>query len=249
LSTGNEVRCWDTEGAKLGTSEEDKYYTVLIHLSETENAHVEESLYSDFPYAINISSNESWIECSYKEECGDYACVASIDNETNAHIDKCSVFAIKICCGAVDHPLANFLEQKIFMTVGTTYHLVIHVRNIKPVPDTINISLHGEYPEGLAKFLNSSSIKGVSGDARNISVYLNPYEIRNAYIEIISTDVGEYSLGLLAESVAEPSLEDSDETSITIGFPASFPGMETFSIAALLLMSGILYWKKIRKGY
>ncbi|MCX6814108.1 MAG: hypothetical protein NTY20_00430, partial [Candidatus Aenigmarchaeota archaeon] len=65
---------------------------------------------------------------------------------------------------------------------------------------------------------------------------------KTIYVEIISTDQGDYTLDLQAGSQTYP-IRSSDSLSIQIGFPASFPGIEIASILILFVLSGLFYWK------
>ncbi|MCX6814605.1 MAG: hypothetical protein NTY20_03085, partial [Candidatus Aenigmarchaeota archaeon] len=68
---------------------------------------------------------------------------------------------------------------------------------------------------------------------------------KTIYVEIISTDQGDYTLDLQAGSQTYP-IRSSDSLSIQIGFPASFPGIEHLSIVLILALSCLVFWK-IRK--
>jgi len=141
----------------------------------------------------------------------------------------------------IDNPLIVFVEHNILISIGETYHARAYVRNLKPVPDNINISLGGTYPSSLIKFLNSSIITYMSPDRRNVSVSLHPYEQRILYIEIVSTDDDKYDMTAFARS--ENFGIDSDMMTILIVFPAAFTGIELLSAVMLVIASALLYWK------
>jgi hypothetical protein len=140
-----------------------------------------------------------------------------------------------------EHPLMVFVEHNVLISIGETYHTRVHVRNLNSSSDVINISLGGTYPAGLVRFLNSSIITYMSPDRRNITVLLNSYEQRIIYVEIVSTNNGQYDMRAFARS--ENFGVDSDVMKILIAFPASFTGMELLSAAMLVIASALFYWK------
>jgi hypothetical protein len=149
-----------------------------------------------------------------------------------------------------DHPLAEFTEGNIIITIGETYHSRVRVKNFNESQDKINVSLSGIYPKGLVRFLNSSPITWISPDGRNITVLLNPFEQRFVYLEIVSTDEGTYPGGveIHATSTLNADLTDYDRMNIIIGYPAAFPGLELLSITMLVALSVIAYRKTSGKG-
>ncbi len=424
VAGADEVRCWDTLGTSLDTTNSNTYYETLLRVSEPTNAHVQENTYSNYPLPIYLSSNYFPVQCDYLPDCSSYnTCVVSISEETNAHVSDCAAYSTKLCCSliAVTIPISNYSvqykaswsdgslirdwndwlyqttslsdmfgssspiqvqnnqtyffrvnasdlvgntgsyseevnttvdtelpnipypplnddkankrvtidsaawdnvsgifnhtinctvinppsivfvqcpqaaqfggisscqtpqisysdeteisceiraqdragniysrnifftsapnnlimklhEHNIFISIGESYHVRIELRNIKSIPDMINISLQGTYPPGLARFLQSSPIIWMSSDQRNVTALLNPYEQKTIYVEIISTDQGDYTLDLQAGSQTYP-IRSNDSLSIMIGFPAAFPGIEIASILILFVLSGLFYWK------
>jgi len=145
-----------------------------------------------------------------------------------------------------EHPLIVFVEHSAFINIGETYHARVYVRNLKSSSDMINISIGGTYPEDYVTFLQSSIIAYMSPDKRNITVALNSYEQRILNIKVVSADTEQYTLGVFASS-NKYNIQDSDTMNISIGFPASFPGIELLSIAALLSLSCFAYFRHLRK--
>jgi len=142
-----------------------------------------------------------------------------------------------------EHPLAEFVDHDAFISIGETGYPKVYVRNLNPSPDVVNVSLAGTYPQGLAKFLWASSMIWNSTDMRSISVQLNPYEQKTFYVEVASTDEGRYTLDLNASSQNFAPLSDADEMGISVGFNATFPGIEIISLLVLLALSTLAYWK------
>jgi hypothetical protein len=143
-----------------------------------------------------------------------------------------------------DHPLIVFVEHSAFMNIGETYHARVYVRNLKSSPDMINISLGGTYPKDFVTFLESSIITYMSPD--KITVSLNAYEQRIINIKVVSADTEQYDLRILGFS-QKYSINDSDTMNITVGFPASFPGIDLLSIATILSLSCFAYFRHLRK--
>jgi len=144
-----------------------------------------------------------------------------------------------------EHPLAEFLEHAVFISMGDIHHARIYVRNLNSSWDEVTVSLEGTYPDGLAKFVDSPLATRTS-DGKNVTVPLDAYEQKTLYVGITSTDAGDYTLGLMAKSKNFP-LTDSDEMKITVGFSTAFPGIGAASILMLVALSAFAYWK-IRKG-
>ena len=143
--------------------------------------------------------------------------------------------------------IVKLSEHTIFISMGETHHGRVYVRNIKSYADNFSITITGMYPSGFARFLDSSSIIWMSLDKRNITVSLKPYEQKTLYLEITSTDVGEYTLEVSGASQKNPLLTGVDGMNIIIGFPAAFPGIEVLSITAILLISGLAYFRYLRR--
>jgi len=86
----------------LGTSCSGNYDTVLKLYSST-NSHVEKSTELNYGNSVCLSLPEGTnLVCDYASDCAnlgpDYACVASISGDTNAHVGNCDNFSIKVCC-------------------------------------------------------------------------------------------------------------------------------------------------------
>jgi len=86
----------------LGTSCSGNY-DIVLKLSGLTNAHVEKSTQSNYANSVCLSvSEDTTIVCDYATDCSslgsDYACVASISGDTNAHVSNCTEYATKVCC-------------------------------------------------------------------------------------------------------------------------------------------------------
>ena len=86
----------------LGNSCSGSYDTVL-KLSGLTNAHVEKNTQANYANSVCLSVPvTSSMVCDYATDCAtlgpDYACVASISSDTNAHVSNCTEYATKVCC-------------------------------------------------------------------------------------------------------------------------------------------------------
>jgi hypothetical protein len=76
----------------------------ILGMSDTTNAHVEKYIeeYPDaqYDYVVCLNSSLGTVKCTYGDNSCDneYNCLASISNETNAHVGDCNEYSIKVCC-------------------------------------------------------------------------------------------------------------------------------------------------------
>jgi len=78
---------------------------VILRLSSTNNAHVEQNTFSNYPQSACLYSSQTPL-VSYGASCPiGYACVASISAATNAHIGNCSSYPTKVCVSCVGTPV------------------------------------------------------------------------------------------------------------------------------------------------
>jgi hypothetical protein len=87
--------------------------TTLLRLSNTTNAHVEQSNESHFAYAACVDGLNTNFTCSYTDGVcpGSQTCVLTIagsiatgSNSTNAHVGDCTAYTRKLCCGTNTRP-------------------------------------------------------------------------------------------------------------------------------------------------
>jgi hypothetical protein len=57
-----------------------------------------------------------------------------------------------------------------------------------------------------------------------------------------STGPGEYIINVTASTTAS-SKKDFDSIKLSVGYPARFPGLESWGIALILALSGFAYWR------
>ncbi len=163
--------------------------------------------------------------------------VTAIDRAGNPHVVQ------PYCAPNYNHPMLKLYDHQIYISLGESYHSRIDLRNPKSTTDQINISLSGTYPSDLAYFLESGAISWISPDKRNISIQLDGYERKTVYLNIDSTDAAAYTIDISAYSNAHGTT-DTDTVGITIGFPASFPGIEGLWIALAIASAAAIYWRK-----
>ena len=100
----------------IGSDCGDNSTTSVINLSGVTNAHVEKKDLGNYSEEICLSSKGSFIfDCDYDTDCGNlglnYECLASISEDTNAHIGDCLAYSTKICCEVIPKnksPKADF---------------------------------------------------------------------------------------------------------------------------------------------
>jgi hypothetical protein len=142
------------------------------------------------------------------------------------------------------HRTANFVTRRVYISLGQSYNMRVQVRNLENEFDTITLVLGGDYH--LAEFLDVTD-EGVtvSGDGKSLDVGLNPGEERTFYVRIMSSEVTEepQSLTLTATSELLGGESDSDQALITVGYPASFPGLSPWAAMILVLASLGIFWK------
>ncbi len=132
----------------------------------------------------------------------------------------------------VSHRLANFVGSAVYTDIGKDALAKIQVRNLNEFRDTIYLNLT-DYP--LARFENSTDADNISADGRHMNVTLDKKQNTVFFVRIPSTDLGDYRLTLNAVSLTDNNVSDSDQITITIGTPASFPGLSDW--AAMLMVS------------
>lgn len=84
--------------------------TAFLKLSAATNAHVERADYSNYGNSACLYPNSGeTITCNYSTSCSSgYVCLASISDNTNAHIGDCSTYSTKVCCTASTVPTFDF---------------------------------------------------------------------------------------------------------------------------------------------
>jgi len=78
-------------------------YDTVLKLYSSTNSHVEKSTQLNYSNSVCLSLPEgTTMVCDYASDCAnlgpDYACVASISGDTNAHVSNCTDYSTKVCC-------------------------------------------------------------------------------------------------------------------------------------------------------
>jgi hypothetical protein len=136
-----------------------------------------------------------------------------------------------------NHSICNFLVVSEFRTLlGSSDLIMIEVRNIQHLHDNITLTL-----TSWAKFLDADV-----ANQQTVDVLLNPREEKMVYARMIPA-AEEFTLVLTGHSnLADPYLWDQDNITISIGFPPNFSELSDLSIAILILLAGLIYFKCIR---
>jgi hypothetical protein len=82
---------------------------IILKLSQVTNAHAERSDLANYPNSVCLYSSGGEIHCGYSTSCtnlgSNYACVATISADTNAHVSDCdgqNDYSIRVCCEYAD---------------------------------------------------------------------------------------------------------------------------------------------------
>ncbi len=140
----------------------------------------------------------------------------------------------------VTHPLANFVTHDLYLVIGNSFDVEVQVRNLQSSQDKITLILDS-YP--LAGFINPGSEAEIGPKGRSLSVILNPDEQKSFHVRVLTSDVGSFVLKINATSDINLGLKDSDTLTISVNFPASFPGLDAWGMIVLIALSVVVYWK------
>jgi len=84
------------------TTSESTGYIPILRLSNTTNAHIQNSSYTDWTNIIYLSANGEDIRCETQTpQCQvGYSCILQLSSDSNAHISSCQTgkFTTKLCC-------------------------------------------------------------------------------------------------------------------------------------------------------
>jgi len=156
--------------------------------------------------------------------------------------------ALVLACGfAAAMPLAEFSSGTLHSQLGKNSITKVYVANPNSTFANITVWLGGNYPPALVKFSAEDGLY-LTPDQRNLTVQLNPKEERDVILVIMSTgprDTG-YTITMSANTTADASLKDSATMKVFIDYSPNFPGLEPFTIAILLALSGLAY-RRIKK--
>lgn len=126
---------------------------VVLKLSNTTNAHVEEGVQTNYSNNVCLSVLSGSISCSYKPsapgcDMGE-ACVAILDNATNSHVNRCGGAAsgTSICCsafGPAKFKIVSFvLDPAIVLRDAPSKNVkaTVKVKNYSSNPATARVEL------------------------------------------------------------------------------------------------------------
>ncbi|MBD3304023.1 DUF11 domain-containing protein [Candidatus Woesearchaeota archaeon] len=133
--------------------------TTFLNLSNYTNAHAALPNTSvSYPYQANISGSSENITCTYTKTSGvcayPYGCIATISNNTNAHVSDCSnnPYSQTVCCRFPQVPLNSTLNVTKNITpspatIGSNMVYRIRLQNLGP-GTAHNITVNETYPNG-----------------------------------------------------------------------------------------------------
>ena len=176
------------------------------------------------------TTSECTLELDYEEDTILKYWIVVLDNAGN--VNATNYFYV------VTHPLINFLAESITIHLGETYILPYHVRNMQDEADTVTVTLDGYF---LAEFMEEMEGVTLTADRRGASVVLGPNEQKTLHIRVYSSEPDTEYMSINATSMLDGDLIDSDELTITITFPLSFPGIDGLASLATVMLSLPVY--------
>jgi hypothetical protein len=142
------------------------------------------------------------------------------------------------------HPIANFVKHRVYMVLGESSRSKVQVRNIQDSADNVTVNISGNLPVPPYFVWVSDPDIEITGNNRTLVVKnLNPNEERLFFVMLWSSDeASTYQIDLQAFSALNLNLSDTDQATIQIGYPASFPGLNEWAIAILIVLAVISYF-------
>ncbi len=137
------------------------------------------------------------------------------------------------------HPLANFREHNVYMSIGEIRTTGIQVRNMQNQADNITITISSNLP--LAPYFiwvddPDVEITGSNNETlivKNVNPGATPPPFN---VMLWSSDTAStYQVTLNASSAL--NISDSDQAAVKIGYPASFPGLNEWAIFVLIILA------------
>jgi hypothetical protein len=142
------------------------------------------------------------------------------------------------------HPLANFAVHNVYMSLGEMSRSKIQVRNIQSVADNVTINLSGNMPiDPYFIWIDDPDVEITGNNNMTLIVKnINPGEQRIFYALLWSSDdTDTYHIDLDARSAINADVTDSDQAIVQIGYPASFPGLDIWTVLILVTLATLAY--------
>ncbi len=141
--------------------------------------------------------------------------------------------------------LATFAADSVHIHMGKNSLVKAYISNPDSSYANITVWLGGDYPTELAKFSQEAGVY-YTADQRNFTVSLNPREQKIFTLLVVSTgpkaDGSPYSITIDSNTTASAK-KSSDTLGVFIDYAPNFPGLESWGISLLLILSGLAYWK------
>ncbi|UCD06977.1 MAG: hypothetical protein JSW41_04030, partial [Candidatus Aenigmatarchaeota archaeon] len=137
------------------------------------------------------------------------------------------------------HPLANFKEHNVYMSIGEITTVGIQVRNMQNQADNVTITLSSNLP--LAPYflwVDDPDVEITGSNNETLIVNnVNPGATPPPFnVMLWSSDIAStYQVTLNASSAL--NISDSDQAAVKIGYPASFPGLNEWAIFVLIILA------------
>lgn len=142
----------------------------------------------------------------------------------------------------LDHPIAEFMAEKITMLIGTVQRVPVRVSNIQAIDDEFTLRMTGGNFRENAVFTDS--------DSNELKITLNPQEEEIIYVELRPSETGSgFRLELDAmnsEAAYNPgsssAITDYDDLTINVVYPANFPGLSLFGMGIVIILSALIFY-------
>jgi len=136
------------------------------------------------------------------------------------------------------HPLANFVSRDITLTMGAALETEVQFRNTNQTPINISLKLEEYQPAGFTACSGDFDSCNISLDGRTANITeIKPGGTGLLKLELIPADPQDYTNYLNLTAASTYGLADNDIMNIQVRFHASFPGLNEYALALLVLLS------------
>ena len=143
------------------------------------------------------------------------------------------------------HPVANFVEESIWFTLGSSSEAEMAVRNTENATDNVTVTLSGYRLAGFLPVTGGGSL--IENNGRVLRVYsLMPGEQRVFGVRIFSGEPGAYLLNATAEGALGGM--DSTGMQVQILLPASFSATGWAAAIFMVAISAAVFFLLSRKN-
>jgi hypothetical protein len=252
----------DAYGNILGNRVDD-VNKIFIKSNATDSMSGVDHHYIEYDLMTDSGSQVFSIDCGSAGPYGGLSeCVVEIDDFMDAImiefwtrvVDRAGNVEISDRINIGTYTLARFGKEKMIISVGESGIMKVYVRNIQGTTDEVTITINSTLPidpyfvsMGDFTIFNNTWIGDdydLEDNNRTVVVKnLVPNEFRRLDLMVWSTepDMEFYQVFLDARSGLGTNLTDNDEAFVVMTYPASFPGLDAWSILILIIMAVVVY--------